>query len=119
MKRKYLILVFLSAYFLTTSNIYGDNNCSRLILESKKKSDQVLKKIELLRKCAKPAVKYRLKACIQRKQEGSKGFECSDELIKKIKQKENCGMKFVKIEALFKQLKFLILEQESCLKSRS
>jgi len=103
--------------FLDIGNAYGKNNCSKLELALKNKGTEVLEKIESLKKCAKPAAKYRLKACIQRKQEGSKGFNCSSELIEIIesKKRKNCSMKFDKISFLFKQLEGLTKGYEVCL----
>ena len=78
-------------------------------IKLKNKGHQVLKKIDLLKKCAKPSVKYRLKACIQRKQEGSKGFDCPPELIEtnKSKERENCSINFDKIKILLRQFEDL------------
>ena len=118
MKNTLLILLFLITKFFAMANAYGADNCVKLKLEFKKLSDQTIEKIESLKKCAKPAAKYRLKACVQRKEEGSKGLNCSRKLIEMIKNNErgNCVKKFDTIDTLFKKFQGSITNYESCLK---
>ena len=54
MKKSFQILAFLSAYFLTASNTYAENNCSKLKLESKKKPTNSLKKLTHLESALSP-----------------------------------------------------------------
>ena len=85
--------------------------------------DIIFKNIKSLGTCIKPASKYRLKSCIKRKQEGSKGFNCLSELSRSLNsnKKAGCEVRFHEIKrslhnlALLdennKQLKFLCISQ--------
>jgi hypothetical protein len=51
----------------------------------------IFKNIKSLGTCIKPASKYRLKSCIKRKQEGSKGFNCLPELSRSLNSNKKAG----------------------------
>ena len=117
MKNTLLILLFLITKFFAMANAYGADNCVKLKLEFKKLSYQTIEKIESLKKCTKPAAKYRLKACVQRKQEGSKDLNCSRKVTEMFKSNEgaNCGKEFGTIDSLLKKFQSSFTNYESCL----
>jgi hypothetical protein len=80
--------------------------------------DIILKNIKSLENCIKPASKYRLKSCIKREQEGSKGFNYFPELSKLINsnKKTDCKVRFNDIKRSLQNLASLDEGNASCQK---
>ena len=75
-------------------------------------------KINSLKTCIKPASKYRLKTCIKRKQEGSKGFNCLSEVTQALNFNKtiDCKVKLKNINRLLVHLVALEENHDFCLK---
>ncbi len=97
------IMVF---WVVFIENIYAIDKCSTLKINFKNQTDKILKNINSIKTCIKPASKYRLKSCIKRKQEGSKGFNCLPELTKALNsnKKNDCEAKLNHIKRSLQQL---------------
>ena len=98
-------------------NVYATDKCLKLKGNFNKQTDKILKNINSLKTCIKPASKYRLKSCIKRKQEGSKGFNCLPELAKafNLNEKSGCEIKFNEINRLLQHLVILDEKNNFCL----
>ena len=87
-------------------NIYAIDKCSTLKVNFKHQTDKILKNINSSKSCIKPTSRYRLKSCIKRKQEGSKGFNCLPELTKTLSsnKKNDCEARLNDIKRSLQQL---------------
>ena len=63
-------------------NAFANDNCSPAEINFNNQIYKIFQNIKSLENCIKPASKYRLKSCVKRKQEGSKGINCFPELSK-------------------------------------
>ena len=99
-----LFIMVLGVVFI--ENIYAIDKCSTLKTNFKNHTDKILKNINSLKTCIKPVPKYRLKSCIKRKQEGSKGFNCLPELNKALSsnKKNDCEARLNEIKRSLQQL---------------
>ena len=93
-------LLFLG--ILNIKSIFAIDKCTTVEKNFNNHIDIIFKNIKSLENCIKPASKYRLKSCIKRKQEGSKGFNCLPELSKSINsnKKMDCKVRLHEIERL-------------------
>tara|TARA_Y100001960_G_C14670929_1_gene825938 strand:+ start:188 stop:526 length:339 start_codon:yes stop_codon:yes gene_type:complete len=87
-------------------NIYAIDKCTTLKVNFKNQTDKILKNINSLKTCIKPASKYRLKSCIKRRKQGSKGFNCLPELTKAFNsnKKNDCKARLNDIKRSLQQL---------------
>ena len=107
---KIFINLFIIIFWVVfIGNIYATDKCSTLKVYFKNQTDQILKNIDSLKTCIKPASKYRLKSCIKRKQEGSKGFNCLPELSRSLNsnKKAGCEVRFHEIKRSLHNLALL------------
>ena len=97
------IIIFMVLFI---ENIYAIDKCSTLKVNFKNQTDKILKNINSLKTRIKPASKYRLKSCIKRKQEGSKGFNCLPELAKalNLNKKNDCEARLNDIKRSLQKL---------------
>ena len=106
------LLAFTFLFLMETFNIQSVFAADKCITVEKKLNNQVdiiLKNIKSLGTCIKPASKYRLKSCIKRKQEGSKGFNCLPELSRSLNsnKKAGCEVRFHEIKRSLHNLAIL------------
>ena len=97
------LLAFTFLFLMETFNIQSAFAADKCITIEKKLNNQIdiiFKNIKSLGNCIKPASKYRLKSCIKRKQEGSKGFNCLPELSRSLNsnKKAGCEVRFHEIK---------------------
>tara|TARA_Y100001960_G_scaffold128179_1_gene136486 strand:+ start:104 stop:442 length:339 start_codon:yes stop_codon:yes gene_type:complete len=104
--------------FLIVKDAYGIDKCARIQKTLNYQILQIFKKIKSLEDCIKPASRYRLKSCIKRKQEGSKGFNCFPELSKAFNsnKKKDCKIRLHKMERSLKNLASLEENNPICQK---
>ena len=102
----FLNLFIMVFWVVFIKNIYAIDKCSTLKANFKNQTDKILKNINSLKTCIKPASKYRLKSCITRRQEGSKGFNCLPELTKTLNsnKKNDCEVRLNDIKRSLQQL---------------
>ena len=108
-----LALTFL--FLMGTFNIQSAFAADKCITIKKKLNnhiDIIFKNIKSLGTCIKPASKYRLKSCIKRKQEGSKGFNCLPELSRSLNSNKKAGCK-VRFHEIKRSLHNLALLDEN------
>ena len=104
MKTPLTFLLSLTFLFLMgTFNIqsaFAADKCLTIKKKLNNHIDIIFKNIKSLGTCIKPASKYRLKSCIKRKQEGSKGFNCLSELSRSLNsnKKAGCEVRFHEIK---------------------
>jgi len=91
---------------LFIGNGYATDTCSILKVNFKNQTHKILKNINSLKTCIKPASNYRLKSCIKRKQERSKGFNCLPELTTALNsnKKNDCGVRLNEIKRSLQKL---------------
>ena len=87
-KKIYILFIMLLSV-VVIKNVYATDKCSAPIVKLNKQTDIILNNINSLKSCIKPASKYRLKTCIKRKQEGSKGFNCLSEVTQALNFNKN------------------------------
>ena len=99
-------------------NVYAEDKCTTLKVNFNNQIDNIVKNINSLKTCIKPALKYRLKSCVKRKQEGSKGFNCLPELAEALNsnKKNGCEIRFNKIKLSLQHLVSLDEGHDFCLK---
>ena len=116
-KKIYILFIMLLSV-VAIKNVYATNKCSALIVKLNKQTDIILNNINSLKTCIKPASKYRLKTCIKRKQEGSKGFNCLSEVTHALNFNKNvdCKVKLNNINRLLVHLVTLEENHDFCLK---
>ena len=97
-------LLFLG--ILNIKSVFAIDKCTTVEKNFNNHIDIIFKNIKSLENCIKPASKYRLKSCIKRKQEGSKGFNCLPELSKLINsnKKMDCEVRFNDIKRSLQNL---------------
>ena len=115
-KKIYILFIMLLSV-VVIKNVYATNKCSALIVKLNKQTDIILNNINSLKTCIKPASKYRLKTCIKRKQEGSKGFNCLSEVTQALNFNKNidCKVKLKNINRLLVHLVALEENHDFCL----
>jgi len=103
---------------LVVNNLYAIDKCSTVDVNFNNQIENIFKDIRSLETCIKPASKYRLKTCIQRKREGSKGFNCLPELSKVLNsnKKNDCKVRFKKIKSSIQYLVILDGYKDFCSK---
>jgi hypothetical protein len=103
---------------LNVKNVYAIDTCTTVEKNFNKQIDKIFKNIKSLETCIKPASKYRLKSCIKRKEEGSKGFNCLPELSKALNsnKKKDCEVRLHDIKRSFQNLASLDGDNTSCQK---
>ena len=103
---------------LAVNNLYAIDKCSTVNVNFNNQIKNIFKNIKSLKTCIKPASKYRLKTCIKRKEEGSKGFNCLPELSKALNsnKKNDCEVRFQKIKSSIQYLFILDEFKDLCLK---
>ena len=105
-----LSLTFLLFFgILNIKSVFAIDKCTTVEKNFNNHIDIIFKNIKSLENCIKPASKYRLKSCIKRKQEGSKGFNCLPELSKSINsnKKMDCEVRFNDIKRSLQNLALL------------
>ncbi len=105
-----IICVFLFLLIkLTPINVYAKDKCTTVQKNFDSQVDKIFKNIKPLETCIKPVSKYRLKSCIKRKQEGSKGFNCLPELSKAFNsnKKNGCEVRLHDIKRSLQRLSLL------------
>tara|TARA_B100000686_G_scaffold274456_1_gene292519 strand:- start:12 stop:350 length:339 start_codon:yes stop_codon:yes gene_type:complete len=104
--------------WLIIKDVYAMDNCSNIEKNFSNKIYEILKNIKSLENCIKPASKYRLKSCIKRKQEGSRGVNCFPELSKALNsnKKKDCEVRFHDIKRSLKKLASLDQNNPICQK---
>ena len=97
-------------------NAFAIDNCSTAETNFNNQFVTIFKNINSLKTCIKPASKYRLKSCIKRKQEGSKGVNCFPELSKAFNsnKKKDCKVRLHKMERSLKNLASLEENNPTC-----
>ena len=102
-------LFILTLNVLIFKNAFAIDNCSTVEKNFNKQIYQIFKNIKSSENCIKPASKYRLKSCIKRKQEGSKGFNCLSELSRSLNsnKKAGCEVRFHEIKRSLHNLALL------------
>ena len=103
---------------LIFKNAFAIDNCSTAEINFNNQFYKIYKNINSLEKCIKPASKYRLKSCIKRKQEGSKGINCFSELSKALisNKKKDCEARFHNIKRSLQKLASLDKNNPICQK---
>ena len=103
---------------LVVNNLYAIDKCSTIDVNFNNRIEDIFKNIKSVETCIKPASKYRFKTCIQRKREGSKGFNCLYELSKALNsnKKNGCVVRLKKIKSLIQSLNILDEYKDSCSK---
>ena len=116
-KKIYILFIMLLSV-VVIKNVYATDKCSAPIVKLNKQTDIILNNINSLKTCIKPASKYRLKTCIKRKQEGSKGFNCLSEVTQALNFNINidCKVKLNNINRLLVHLVALEENHDFCLK---
>ena len=116
--KKIYILFIILLPVVVIKNVYAIDKCSALTLKLNKQTDIILNNINSFKICIKPASKYRLKTCIKRKREGSKGFNCLSEVTHALKFNKNidCKVKLENINRLLVYLLALEKNHDFCLK---
>ena len=109
------ILVLIVLFF---NNAFAIDNCSTAEINFNNQIYKIFKNIQSLDKCIKPATKYRLKSCVKRKQEGSKGVNCFPELSKAFNsnKKKGCEVLFHNIKRSLQKLASLDKNNPICQK---
>jgi hypothetical protein len=109
-------LLFLG--ILNIKSVFAIDKCTTVEKNFNNHIDIIFKNIKSLENCIKPASKYRLKSCIKRKQEGSKGFNCLPELSKSINsnKKMDCKVRLHEIELSLQHLALLDEGNTNCQK---
>ena len=109
-------LLFLG--ILNIKSVFAIDKCTTVEKNFNNHFDIILKNIKSLENCIKPASKYRLKSCIKRKQEGSKGFNCLPELSNSINsnKKMDCEVRFNDIKRSLQNLALLDEDNTICQK---
>ena len=102
----FLNLFIMVFWVVFIKNIYAIDKCSTLKANFKNQTDKILKNINSLKTCIKPASKYRIKSCVKRKREGSKGVNCLPELTKALNsnKKNGCEARLNDIKRSLQQL---------------
>ncbi len=102
--------------FLIVKDAYGIDKCARIQKTLNYQIIQIFQKIKSLEDCIKPASRYRLKSCIKRKQEGSKGFNCLPELSKVLNsnKKKDCKIRLHNIKSSLQNLASLDTDNTMC-----
>ena len=116
---KYFLNLFIMLLgVLVVNNLYAIDKCSTIDINFNNQIEDIFKNIRSVETCIKPASKYRLKTCIQRKREGSKGFNCLPELTKALNsnKKNDCQVILKKIKSLIQSLAILDEYKDSCSK---
>ena len=122
MKLRHTFLLALTFLFLVgilkVKNIYAIDKCTTIEKNFNNQIDEIFRNIQLLETCIKPASKYRLKSCVKRKQEGSKGFNCFPELSKSLSSnnRKECDVGFRDIKRLLQNLASLDEDNAICRK---
>ena len=114
-----LSLTFLLFFgILNIKSVFAIDKCITVEKNFNNHIDIIFKNIKSLENCIKPASKYRLKSCIKRKQEGSKGFNCLPELSKSINsnKKMDCKVRLHEIERSLQHLALLDEGNTNCQK---
>ena len=111
-----LFTLLLNVFIL--KNAFAIDNCSTAEINFNKQIYKIFKNIKSLDNCIKPASKYRLKSCLKRKQEGSKGVNCFPELSKILNsnKKKDCEVRFHDMERSLKNLASLEENNPICQK---
>ena len=101
---------------LNIKTVFAIDKCTTVEKNFNNHIDIIFKNIKSLENCIKPASKYRLKSCIKRKQEGSKGFNCLPELSKSINsnKKIDCEVRFNDIKRSLQKLASLDKINPTC-----
>ena len=120
MKLRHTFLLALTFLFLVgilkVKNIYAIDKCTTIEKNFNNQIDEIFRNIQLLETCIKPASKYRLKSCVKRKQEGSKGFNCFPELSKSLSsnKRKECDVGFRDIKRSLQNLASLDEDNAIC-----
>ena len=103
---------------LNVKNVYAIDKCTTVEKKFNNQIDKIFRNIKSLETCIKPASKYRLKSCVKRKQEGSKGFNCLPELSKSLNsnKKNDCEVRFHDIKRSLQNLALLDEDNKICQK---
>jgi hypothetical protein len=103
---------------LNVKNVYAIDKCTTVEKNFNNQIDKIFRNIKSLETCIKPASKYRLKSCVKRKQEGSKGFNCLPELSKSLNsnKKNDCEVRFHDIKRSLQNLALLDEDNKICQK---
>ena len=103
---------------LNVKNVYAIDKCTTVEKNFNNQIDKIFRNIKSLETCIKPASKYRLKSCVKRKQEGSKGFNCLPELSKSLNsnKKNDCKVRFHDIKRSLQNLALLDEDNKICQK---
>ena len=103
---------------LIFKNAFAIDNCSTAEINFNNQIFKIFKNIQSLDNCIKPASKYRLKSCVKRKKEGSKGVNCFPELSKAFNsnKKKDCKIRLHKMERSLKNLASLEENNPICQK---
>ena len=101
---------------LIFNNGFAIDNCSTAEISFNNQIYKIFKNIKSLDNCIKPASKYRLKSCIKRKREGSKGVNCFPELSKALNsnKKKECEGRFHNIKRSLQKLASLDANHPTC-----
>ena len=114
-----LSLTFLLFFgILNIKSVFAIDKCTTVEKNFNKQIDKIFRNIKSLETCIKPASKYRLKSCVKRKQEGSKGFNCLPELSKSLNsnKKNDCEVRFHDIKRSLQNLALLDEDNKICQK---
>ena len=97
-------------------NAFAVDNCSIAEINFNNQIYKIFKNIKSFDNCIKPASKYRLKTCIKRKQEGSKGVNCFPELSQALNSNKgkDCEVRFHKIKRSLQKLASLDENHSTC-----
>ena len=103
---------------LNVKNVDAIDKCTTVEKNFNNQIDKIFRNIKSLETCIKPASKYRLKSCVKRKQEGSKGFNCLPELSKSLNsnKKNDCEVRFHDIKRSLQTLALLDEDNKICQK---
>ena len=104
--------------YLIIEDVYGLDKCANIEKNVNNQINTIFKNIKSLKDCIKPASRYRLKSCIKRKKEGSKGVTCFPELSKALNsnKKNDCEVRFYEMERSLKNLASLEENNPICQK---
>lgn len=120
MGKVFLILLFA---------INTTEDCKSIPEKFNSKSNELIKKLQLLEDCAEPVspfldkvysnIKYRanrLKVCVGLVKNGNNGFDCSRELrkMRRSRNENECGKEFEMVEKHFKEFDAAINKLNSC-----
>jgi len=127
------LILFLIIICFPYSSWAMKSNCGHLKAKFNEHANKLIKKIERVEFCARPAENYRgkvfsnlkyranrLKTCVKMVTQGKLGFNCSREFRKTLKADggENCSKKFEVMKKSYQKYEVIFSSFQPCLKNK-